>query len=58
MSNDKRKKIHIKTLDDVSDLGQITKADLILESIQYDKENYNLLDHLDDKEIVSPNNKT
>lgn len=58
MSNDKRKEIHIKTVDDISELGQINRADLIKESIQYDKENYYLLDHLDDKEIVSPTNKT
>lgn len=58
MSNDKRKKIHIKTVDDISELGQINRADIIKESIQYDKENYYLLDYLDDKEIVSPNNKT
>lgn len=58
MSNDERKRIHIKTVDDISELGQINRADLIRESIQYDKENYYPLDHLDDKEIISSNNKT
>jgi poly-beta-hydroxyalkanoate depolymerase len=55
MSIDERKRIHIhiKTVDDISELGQIKKADIIKESIQYDKENYYLLDHLDDKEIIT-----
>jgi len=58
MKNKERQKIVVETYQDVSQLGQITKQQLLDESDKYDPENYDPLENLTDKEILIPKNKT
>ncbi len=58
MSKPPRRKITAKSVQDVSQLGQISKKELLDQSEQYDKENYNPLVNLDDKEVLLPDNRT
>lgn len=58
MSKIQRRKIQAKTVNDVSSLGQISKEELIKDAEKYDKENYNPLETLDEKEVLVPENRT
>jgi hypothetical protein len=49
-----RRKVVIKVVDDVSQFGNITNEELLAESDKYDKDNYNPLDNIEDKEILVP----
>lgn len=57
MSKVPRRIIRVKSIDDVTSLGQITKEELLTDSEKYDKENYNPLD-AQEKEILVPDNRT
>lgn len=57
MSKKERRMIKSKVLSDVSKLGQITKEQLLRESEQYDKENYDPLADLTEKVVVRPHNR-
>jgi len=39
---------------DVSSLGQITKDELLADMEKFDKENYNPLESVEDKEVLIP----
>jgi predicted DNA binding CopG/RHH family protein len=58
MNKAKRRQIKIKNVKDVSTLGQISKQELLADTEKYDKDNYNPLENLEDKEIHTPANKT
>lgn len=58
MNKAKRRQIQVKKVKDVSTLGQISKKELLADAEKYDKENYNPLGNLEDKEILTPANKT
>lgn len=58
MSKIQRKKIQAKTVNDVSSLCQISKEELLKDAEKYDKENYNPLENLDEKEVLVPENRT
>ncbi|WP_347488023.1 plasmid mobilization protein [Desulfoscipio sp. XC116] len=58
MSKTQRRKINIKTVKDVSSLGQVTKKELLAESQRYDKGKYNPLDNLEEKKLLIPEQKT
>jgi len=58
MTKIKRRKIQIKSVKDISSLGQMTDTELLADSEKYDKENYDPLKNLDDKEILIPSNRT
>lgn len=58
MSERKRQKIDVQKTQDASQLGQIIKEDLLSDSEKYDIENYDPLDSIDKKEILTPKNKT
>ncbi len=58
MNKSKRRKIQIKHYDDISDLGQILKEELLSDAEKYDKDNYNPLSNLYDKEILIPGKMT
>ena len=51
-----RNKIRVKTVPDVTQLDQVTKQQILADSMEYDKDNYNPLDG--DKEILIPDNRT
>lgn len=51
-----RNKIRVKTVPDVAQLDQVTKQQILADSMEYDKDNYNPLDG--DKEILIPHNRT
>lgn len=52
-----RQPIQVKTVADASEFKQITKSELLADSEQFDKENYNPLENLSEKEIVLNKNK-
>ena len=58
MSKKERRMIKTKVFSDVSELGQITKEQLLRESEQYDKENYNPLADLSEKVVVHPQSRS
>lgn len=58
MNKKARQKIITQVVKDVSDLGYMTKQELLKESDQYDPENYNPIDNLDEKEVILSKNKT
>jgi len=58
MSDGQRRKIRVKTVENVSSLGQMTDEELLADAKKYDKDNYNPLENLDDKEILVPDNRT
>jgi len=58
MSRVSRRKITAKTVEDVTSLGQISKAELLADAEQYDKEKYNPLENLEEKEVLLPENRT
>jgi len=58
MSKGFRRKIKVKTLEDVTSLGQISKAGLLADAEKYDKERYNPLQNLEEKEVLLPENRT
>jgi hypothetical protein len=49
-----RRKIKIKVVDDASQYSNITNEQLLADSEKYDKENYNPLDNIEDKEVFIP----
>lgn len=51
-----RNKIRVKTVPDVTQLEQVTKQQILADSMDYDKDNYNPLEG--DKEILIPDNRT
>lgn len=58
MSKGSRRKIEVKTLEDVTSLGQISKDELLADAEKYDKERYNPLENLEEKEVLLPENRT
>jgi len=58
MSKKERRKIQVKSVQDVSSLGQITKDELLADMEKFDKENYNPLESVEDKEVLIPDHKT
>ncbi|KKM12410.1 hypothetical protein SY88_04540 [Clostridiales bacterium PH28_bin88] len=58
MSKGSRRKIEVKTLEDVTSLGQISKDELLADAEKYDKECYNPLENLEEKEVLLPENRT
>ena len=58
MTKAQRRKIIAKSVQDVSELGQISKKDLLNESDRFDRENYDPMANLDDKEVLIPDNRT
>ncbi|HUW64401.1 MAG TPA: hypothetical protein VMW83_06860 [Spirochaetia bacterium] len=54
MNKRERRAIESKVLPDVSELGQITKEQLLRESEQYDKDNYDPLADIADKVVIRP----
>lgn len=58
MDKRQRRKVQVKTVPDVSEFGQITKEQLLLDSEMYDPENYNSLERIEEKVLVVPDNKT
>ncbi len=58
MGRRKRRTVKIETVKDVTELGQITKEELLADHEKYDKENYNPSDNLDEKEVLVPANRT
>ncbi len=58
MNKTKRRRIQIETVQDATSLGQVSKKELLADAEKYDKENYNPLENLKEKEIVSSANKT
>jgi len=55
MSETKRRTIKVKRVEDVSSLGQISDEQLLADAEKYDKDNYNPLENIEDKEILIPN---
>jgi predicted DNA binding CopG/RHH family protein len=55
MSERKRRTIKVKRVKDVASLGQITDEQLLGDAEKYDKDNYNPLENMEDKEILIPN---
>lgn len=53
-----RQKVKVKTVSDASELGQMTKQQLMEESESYDQTAYNPLNNLTEKEMLIPNKKT
>lgn len=49
-----RRKVKITVIDDVSQFGNITNEQLLVDSEKYDKDNYNPLENINDKEIIIP----
>ena len=58
MSKKPRQPIQVKPVNDASQLGQITKQELLTESEKYDQDNYNPTKNLADKEMLVPTNKS
>jgi predicted DNA binding CopG/RHH family protein len=59
MNEKQRQPIQVKTVNDASDLKQTTKDQLLADSEKFDKENYNPLNNLSDKEVlINKLNKT
>lgn len=58
MNRKPRQQINVKTVKDVSKLGHMTKEELLSESEKYDIDNYNPIDHNQEKEVLIPKNKT
>lgn len=58
MSKKQRKNIKVQTLNNVSELGQTSKEKIMEESMLYDKDNYNPMNHLSEKEVLHPKNKS
>jgi predicted DNA binding CopG/RHH family protein len=59
MNKKRRQPIQVKTVNDASDLKQTTKDQLLADSEKFDKENYNPLNNLSDKEVlINKLNKT
>lgn len=58
MTSRKKRLIKIETMQDITELGQISKEELLADHEKYDKDNYNPLDNLDEKEILVPANRT
>ncbi|MDA8210320.1 MAG: hypothetical protein M0021_00330 [Clostridia bacterium] len=58
MSKKERRKIHVKSVQDVSNLGQITKDELLADMVKFDKDTYNPLETLEDKEVLIPDHKS
>lgn len=53
-----RQKVKVKTVNDASELGQMTKQQLLEESEAYDQTTYNPINNLTKKEMLIPNKKT
>ncbi|MHB8170118.1 MAG: plasmid mobilization protein [Thermincolia bacterium] len=58
MTEKYKKKIQIERVKDVSSLGQMTDEKLMADAEKYDKDNYNPLENIEDKEILIPDNRT
>lgn len=54
----KRRKISVKSINDVSVLGQISKDDLLADNEYFDKDNYNPLIQNEEKVILIPEHRT
>ena len=58
MIKNPRRKIQVKTVRDVASLGQITNEELLADEKKYDKDNYNPLENIEEKEILIPDSRT
>ncbi len=58
MSERQKRSIKVKRVKEVSSLGQITDEELMADVQKYDKDNYNPLKNMEDKEILTPDNRT
>lgn len=58
MTKKERRQINVKSVNDVSVLGQTTKEQLSKDATKYDIENYNPLENLNEKEVILPDNRT
>lgn len=58
MNERKRRTVKLERVKDVTELGQITKEELLADHEKYDRDNYNPLNNLDEKEVLLPANKT
>ncbi len=58
MSKKLRQKIQVKIVNDASKLNIISKKELLTDSENYDKDNYNPLENLSEKEVLKPKNKS
>lgn len=58
MNKKERRKIEIKRPQEVTTLKQVAKQDLLTDAEKYDKENYDPLKNLSEKEIIVHQNKT
>lgn len=56
--NNQRRKIQVKSVKDVTCLGHITNEELLTDAELYDKDNYNPLEDMENKEIIVPDNRT
>mgnify|MGYP000577801458 CR=1 FL=1 len=52
MNKPTRQRMKIQTLEDLSEKGKMTKSDLLSESELFDKENYNPMNNLSEKEVL------
>lgn len=58
MNKRERRQINVKSVGDVSVLGQTTKEQLLEDAVKYDVDNYNPLENLSEKEVILPDNRT
>jgi hypothetical protein len=58
MNKKTHQKIQVKTINDASHLGQISKEELLSESEKYDKDSYDPTENLAEKEVLIPKNKS
>jgi hypothetical protein len=58
MNKKQRQQINLKSIQDVTELGQITKSDLLSESQEFDKDNYKPTNNLSEKEVLVNKNKS
>jgi predicted DNA binding CopG/RHH family protein len=58
LSKTKRRKIQITSVKDPSVIAGITNEEIMEESDKYDKESYNPLENIAEKEILVPNHRT
>ena len=54
-NNTKRRKIKITSVKDPSSITGLTNEEIMQESDKYDKENYNPLENISEKEVLVPN---
>ena len=56
--NTKRRKIKITSVKDPSSITGLTNEEIMQESDKYDKENYNPLENISEKEVLVPKYRT